>query len=213
MTADQAFENAHLDQFLEGIYTPEGKLKARSIERLSSRRIRMVLDHGAKRQIRVMFEALGYHVTKLLRVRIGQLWLGDLAPGDWAQLQDKEIELLSAREPLPAPSARKAARTAESPRKAASPKPPSPAPPRPPRGPAATKRGGAPGRADSARKATWGDPPRSTGSKRPPAAAARRKSTGGKSTGGKSAGAKFTAGKSSPVRAARKSARPNPKKS
>ena len=87
VTSNQAFENAHLDQFLEGVYTPEGKLKAKSIERLSPRRLKVVLDHGAKRQIRVMFDTLGYQVTKLLRVRIGAFWLGDLEPGRWAALE------------------------------------------------------------------------------------------------------------------------------
>lgn len=96
VTANQAFENEHLDKFLEGIYTPDGKLKAKSIERLSPRRIKVVLDHGAKRQIRVMFDSLGYQVTKLLRVRIGGLWLGDLEPGRWAILNRKEIEMLTA---------------------------------------------------------------------------------------------------------------------
>ena len=94
VTSNQAFENAHLDQFLEGVYTPEGKLKAKSIERLSPRRLSMVLDHGAKRQIRVMFDTLGYQVTKLLRVRIGNLWLGDLEPGRWAILNQVEIKML-----------------------------------------------------------------------------------------------------------------------
>ena len=54
----------------------------------------MVLDHGAKRQIRVMFDTLGYQVTKLLRVRIGALWLGDLEPGGWAALNAVEIQML-----------------------------------------------------------------------------------------------------------------------
>jgi 23S rRNA pseudouridine2605 synthase len=94
VTANQAFENVHLDQFLEGVYTEGGKLRALSIERLSARRIKVVLDHGAKRQIRVMLEAMGYSVTKLLRVRIGQLWLGDLEPGQWAILTEPEVAML-----------------------------------------------------------------------------------------------------------------------
>jgi 23S rRNA pseudouridine2605 synthase len=94
VTANQAFQNEHLDQFLDGVYTPEGKLKAKGIERLSPRRIKVVLDHGAKRQIRVMFEQLGYQVTKLLRVRIGGLWLGDLEPGRHAILNKLEIGML-----------------------------------------------------------------------------------------------------------------------
>jgi pseudouridine synthase len=105
VTANQAFQNEHLDQFLEGVYTSEGKLKAKAIERLSPRRIKVVLDHGAKRQIRVMFEQLGYQVTKLLRVRIGGLWLGDLEPGRHAILNKMEIGMLlgAAAEEAPAP--------------------------------------------------------------------------------------------------------------
>jgi 23S rRNA pseudouridine2605 synthase len=94
VTSNQAFENAHLDQFLVGVFTEEGKLKAKQIERISARRIKVILDHGAKRQIRVMFEALGYQVTKLLRVRIGNLWLGDLEPAQYAVLNKKEIGML-----------------------------------------------------------------------------------------------------------------------
>ncbi len=94
VTSNQAFENAHLDQFLAGVFTEEGKLKAKRIERISARRLKVVLDHGAKRQIRVMFEALGYQVTKLLRVRIGNLWLGDLETGRWAVLNAKEVRML-----------------------------------------------------------------------------------------------------------------------
>jgi hypothetical protein len=41
-----------------------------------------------------MFEALGYQVTKLLRVRIGSLWLGDLEPGDSQALNESEIAML-----------------------------------------------------------------------------------------------------------------------
>ena len=98
VTSNQAFENVHHDQFLEGVYPPEGKLKAKAIERLSPRRIRIVLDHGAKRQIRVMFEALGYQVVKLLRIRIGNLWLGDLEPGTWSTLNPREVKMLLGQE-------------------------------------------------------------------------------------------------------------------
>jgi len=98
VTANQSFEKSHLEQFLVGIYTPEGKLKAKAVERLSPRRIKIVLDHGAKRQIRIMFDTLGYQVTKLLRVRVGNLWLGDLQPSSWAILTSKEIAMLMAKD-------------------------------------------------------------------------------------------------------------------
>lgn len=99
VTSNQSFENMHLSQLLEGVHTTEGKLTAKSIERLSPRRLKIVLDHGAKRQIRVMFDTLGYQVTKLIRVRIGGLWLGDLEPGRWALLNHKEAAQLLANPP------------------------------------------------------------------------------------------------------------------
>ncbi len=117
VTANQAFENTHLDQFLEGVYTEGGKLRAKAIERLSARRIRVVLDHGAKRQIRVMFETMGYTVTKLLRVRIGQLWLGDLEPGQWAVLTPPEVAMLMG---TVSPTKKRAAAAPVPPRKARS---------------------------------------------------------------------------------------------
>ncbi len=129
VTANQAFESEHLAQFLTGVHTPEtGRLVAKEVERLSPRRVRMVLQHGAKRQIRLMFEALGYRVTKLLRVRIGQLWLGDLQPGEWATLKPLEIAMLLGG-PAPAaatrrPDRRERAKTAKASKTAKSAEPP-----------------------------------------------------------------------------------------
>jgi len=94
VTVNQPLENPHLAQLTEGIYTPEGKLRAKQVERLSPRRLKVVLDQGAKRQIRVMLKAMGYQVQKLLRVRIGGLWLGELEAGQWATLTEAEVKLL-----------------------------------------------------------------------------------------------------------------------
>jgi pseudouridine synthase len=92
VTSNQPYEQQHLDLFLSGVYSKEGKLHAKSLRRMSARRISMVLDQGAKRQIRVMHEALGYQVLKLVRVRIGTLWGGDLEVGRYALLSSEEIE-------------------------------------------------------------------------------------------------------------------------
>lgn len=51
----------------------------------------IVLKQGRKRQIREMAAALGLHVKKLIRVRIGPLPLGDLRPGQWRELSPQEI--------------------------------------------------------------------------------------------------------------------------
>lgn len=101
VSLNQAIEKPHLGQLTEGIYTPEGKLQAKEVERLSARRLKIVLDHGAKRQIRIMLKALGYQVQRLLRVRIGDLWLGELECGQWTDLTEEEVNLLLAKPATP----------------------------------------------------------------------------------------------------------------
>lgn len=100
VTANQAVTHEDLAKLTKGIYTPEGKLVAKRAELLSPRRLKIILQHGAKRQIRVMLEALGYKVGRLLRVRIGNLWLGDLKPGEYATLAPAEISMLLENPPV-----------------------------------------------------------------------------------------------------------------
>lgn len=44
--------------------------------------LKIILDEGKNREIRRMLEALGYEVQRLIRVRIGNISLGDLKPGE-----------------------------------------------------------------------------------------------------------------------------------
>ena len=48
------------------------------------------LVEGKNRQVRRMAAAIGHPVLRLLRVRIGQFALGDLAPGRWRELNAAE---------------------------------------------------------------------------------------------------------------------------
>jgi len=54
----------------------------------------IIIHEGRKRQVRRMFEVMGYQVLDLRRVRIGNLTLGDLREGDVRQLSTDEIESL-----------------------------------------------------------------------------------------------------------------------
>ncbi|MGN0869287.1 MAG: pseudouridine synthase, partial [Akkermansia sp.] len=91
VTLDQAFDSSVLLQLLKGVRIPEGQAKAKYVARLSARRACVVLEQGLKRQIRQMFACLGLRVKKLVRVRIGSLWGGDLEPGHTMLLSDEQI--------------------------------------------------------------------------------------------------------------------------
>jgi 23S rRNA pseudouridine2605 synthase len=57
--------------------------------------LEIVLDEGRNRQIRRLLAALDYEVLRLLRVRIGDLPLGDLGKGQWRALAPAEVAALS----------------------------------------------------------------------------------------------------------------------
>lgn len=100
VTLNQPYENSVLVQLLKGVRIPEGQAKAKFVSRLSPRRACVVLEQGLKRQVRQMFACLGFRVRKLVRVRIGSLWGGDLAPGR-AMLLTAEQEKLATTNPAP----------------------------------------------------------------------------------------------------------------
>jgi 23S rRNA pseudouridine2457 synthase len=51
----------------------------------------IVLKEGKNRQVRRMAAAIGYPTLRLIRVRIGRLWLGDLEPGRWRVVEPREV--------------------------------------------------------------------------------------------------------------------------
>jgi pseudouridine synthase len=62
------------------------------IHSIGPTRLRVVLRQGINQQIRRMFYAVDYEVKRLVRVRIGNLRLGDLPRGQWRALSHSELE-------------------------------------------------------------------------------------------------------------------------
>ncbi len=54
----------------------------------------MTIHEGRNRQIRRMLHALGYRVERLVRMRVGPLWLGSLLPGAYRHLTPTEVRML-----------------------------------------------------------------------------------------------------------------------
>jgi 23S rRNA pseudouridine2457 synthase len=57
--------------------------------------IGLELIEGKNRQVRRMTAAIGHPTLRLLRVRIGNFWLGGLPPGEWRILSADECKLVS----------------------------------------------------------------------------------------------------------------------
>ena len=53
--------------------------------------IEIELTEGKNRQVRRMTAAIGFPTLRLIRVKIGKLGLGDLAPGDYREINKAEI--------------------------------------------------------------------------------------------------------------------------
>ncbi len=58
--------------------------------------VAVTLHEGRKRQVRRMLAAVGHQVVRLIRVRVGPLWLGNLPPGRWRALTAEEVRRLRA---------------------------------------------------------------------------------------------------------------------
>jgi pseudouridine synthase len=74
---------------------PRGTSPARSAPK-GSTWLEIVLTEGKNRQVRRMGASVGHEVLELVRVRIGRLGLGDLAPGEWREIGPEEVESLRA---------------------------------------------------------------------------------------------------------------------
>ena len=59
-------------------------------------RLQVTIHEGRNRQVRRMCEAAGLSVTRLRRIREGNVSLGDLPAGKWRYLTPEELEALHA---------------------------------------------------------------------------------------------------------------------
>ena len=64
------------------------------VKKINDRNFSITIMEGRKRQVRRMCEALGYEVTGLIRIRIGNLELGKLRPGQSTRISKQKIESL-----------------------------------------------------------------------------------------------------------------------
>lgn len=65
------------------------------VKKVGPKTINIILTQGLNRQIRRMAEYLGFSVTSLKRVRIMNIDLGSLKPGQWREVTAQELALIN----------------------------------------------------------------------------------------------------------------------
>ncbi len=80
----------------DGDYLRAKRVRARASQEPGCIIIEMVLTEGHKREVRRLCAAVGLRVLQLRRLSVGNIQLNGLAPGEYRQLRDEELQSLQA---------------------------------------------------------------------------------------------------------------------
>jgi 23S rRNA pseudouridine2605 synthase len=101
VTLDRPWDSALAPKLSRGIFLDGQSARIQRLHSIGLTRLRVVLRQGINRQIRRMFREIGYEVKRLVRIRIGNLQLGDLPRGHWRALTRRELRSLEGRAQYP----------------------------------------------------------------------------------------------------------------
>ena len=91
---DRAITPQFLEKMGNGIPVLGTTTKKCRVEKINKYVFRITLIQGLNRQIRRMCEFLDYRVVSLKRIRIMNILLGELKPGEWRDLKPEELKKL-----------------------------------------------------------------------------------------------------------------------
>ncbi len=91
VTVDQPLTPEFLHKMASGVAILDTVTEPCRVIKEKDKVFRIILTQGLNRQIRRMCAALGYEVTKLVRIRIMHINLGQLPPGQWRYFNTKEL--------------------------------------------------------------------------------------------------------------------------
>jgi 23S rRNA pseudouridine2604 synthase len=91
VTVDRPITDLSLRMLADGVKIMGELTKPSKVARLNAQSFRIILTQGLNRQIRRMCSALGYKAQRLQRVRIMNICLGNLQPGQWRHLTPAEV--------------------------------------------------------------------------------------------------------------------------
>jgi pseudouridine synthase len=91
---------AHVELLPEPPSLPDRPVPIRYRKNVPTAWLRLVLREGRNRQVRRMTAAVSHPTLRLVRVAVGLILLGDLAPGQWRELTPDERASLLLRDPV-----------------------------------------------------------------------------------------------------------------
>lgn len=91
VTVDKPITEEFLQKMASGVPILDTITRPCKIEAIGKYKFKIVLTQGLNRQIRRMCEALGYEVKELFRIRVMNIEIGDLKPGQYRELTDEEL--------------------------------------------------------------------------------------------------------------------------
>ena len=98
VTVDQPVTQSFLSDMSAGLYLEELDITTRPCQVIADRRddhkFTIILTQGLNRQIRRMCDALGYRCERIERVRIMNVTLRDMIPGECRELSPAELDEL-----------------------------------------------------------------------------------------------------------------------
>jgi len=95
VSLDKSLDQAHAVKLVNGVFLEDGKTAPAELDIIPGTKSREVILHiheGKNRQVRRMFESLGYEIEKLHRVSYGGITATGVTRGRWRYLTPKEIK-------------------------------------------------------------------------------------------------------------------------
>ena len=93
---DKEITEEHLDALRYGVVIDGQRTLPAKVKIISKKEIRVAIYEGKNRQIRKMFETLGYTVKNLKRVKVGELTLRGIDIGKYRKMTQDEINYLKS---------------------------------------------------------------------------------------------------------------------
>lgn len=94
VTVNKPITHSFIQNMANGVPILDTRTNKCFVQKESNYTFRIILTQGLNRQIRRMCEYFGYHVTKLIRLRIMHIELGNLPMGKWRNFSKKEVDKL-----------------------------------------------------------------------------------------------------------------------